>query len=109
MVGTDLNISDPTHNRGKINRINSFSTTQEQTDTEMKQSKGGPIKSSDARGHSQPSTSIQGKTHRPQVICTAVEELITSGKTVVKMFSALDAEPDPTLQKCAMSEQNSHR
>ena len=44
MVGTDLNISDLTHNRGKINRINSFTTTQEQTDTEIKQSKGGPVK-----------------------------------------------------------------
>ena len=71
MVGTDLNISDPTHNRGKINRINSFTTTQEQTDTAMKQSKGGPVKSLDTRGHLQPSTSTQGETHRPQVICTA--------------------------------------
>ena len=70
MVGTDLNISDPTHNRGKINRINSFTTTQEQMDTAMKQSKGGPVKSSDARGHSQPSTSTQGETSRPQVRCT---------------------------------------
>ena len=105
MVGTDLNISDPTHNRGKINRINSFTTTQEQTDTAMKQSKGGPVKSSDARDFSQPSTSTQGETHRPQVICTAAEEQITSGKTVMKMFSALDAEPDPMLQKCAMSQQ----
>ena len=40
MVGTDLNISDPTHNRGKIKRINSFTTTQERMDTEIKQSKG---------------------------------------------------------------------
>ena len=71
MVGTDLNISDLTHNRGKINRINSFTTTQEWMDTEIKQSKGGPVKSSDARSHSQPSTSTQGETHRPQVNCTA--------------------------------------
>ena len=71
MVGTDLNISDPTHNRGKINRINSFTTTQERTDTEIKQSKGGPVKSSDTRSHSQPSTSIQGESCRPQVHCTA--------------------------------------
>ena len=60
MVGTDLNISDPTHNKGKITRINSFTTTQEQTDTATKQSKGGPVKSSDTRGHLQPSTSTQG-------------------------------------------------
>ena len=70
MVGTDLNISDLTHNRGKINRINSFTTNQEWTDTEIKQSKGGPVKSSDTRSHSQPSTSIQGESHRPEVYCT---------------------------------------
>ena len=29
MVGADLNISDPTHNRGNINRINSFTAVQE--------------------------------------------------------------------------------
>ena len=34
-----------------------------------------------------------------------VEEWITSGKTVMKMSSALDAEPGPTLQKCAVSQQ----
>ena len=44
MVGPDLNILDPTHNRGKINRINSFTATQEQMETVMKQSKGGPVK-----------------------------------------------------------------
>ena len=70
-VGTDLNISDPTNSRGKINRINSFTTTQEQMDTTTKQFKGGPVKSSAIRGHSQPSISTQGETHRPQVICTA--------------------------------------
>ena len=70
MVGTDLNISDPTHNRGKINRINTFTTTQEQMDTVMKQSKGGPVKSLDDRSHQQPSTNTQGETHRPQVRCT---------------------------------------
>ena len=32
-------------------------------------------------------------------------EWITSGKTVMKMSSALDVEPDPMLQKCAMSQQ----
>ena len=71
MVGSDLNISDPTHNRGKINIFNSFTTTQEQIDTAIKQSKGGPVKSLDTRGYSQPSTSTQGETCRPQVICTA--------------------------------------
>ena len=71
MEGKDLNISDPTHNRGKVNRINSFTTTQEQTDTVTKQSKGGPVKSSEARNQSQPSTSNQGESRRPQINCTA--------------------------------------
>ena len=67
MVGADLNISDPTHNRGKVNRINSFTATQEQVETVIKQSKGGPVKNSDARGQTQPSTSTHGNTGRPQV------------------------------------------
>ena len=108
MVGAELNISDPTHNRGKINRINSFTATQEQMDTVMKQSKGGPVKSLDNRSHSQPGTSTHGETSRPQVRCTACRRTDTSGKTVMKMSSALDAEPDPTLQKCAMSQQKHH-
>ena len=32
MVGADLYSSDPTHNRGKINRINSFTAVQEQVE-----------------------------------------------------------------------------
>ena len=67
MVGAELNISDPAHNRGKINRINSFTVTQEQMDTVMKQSKGGPVKSLDTRGHSQSSTTTHGDTNRPHV------------------------------------------
>ena len=62
-----LNISDPTHNRGKVNRVNSFNTAQEQMDTEAKQSKAGPVKSSDIRGHPQPGTSNQVESHRPQI------------------------------------------
>ena len=34
-----------------------------------------------------------------------MEEQITSGNTVIKMFSALDAEPDPMLRKCAVTQQ----
>ena len=67
MVGADLNTSDPTHNRGKINRINSFTATQEQVNAVTKQSKGGPVKSSDVRSQTQPSTSTHGDTGRPQV------------------------------------------
>ena len=66
-----LNISDPTHNRGKINRVNSFDTAQGWAKADA--SKGGPSKSSDARGHPQPGTSNQGESCRPQIICTTCE------------------------------------
>ena len=66
-----LNISDPTHNRGKINRVNSFNTAQEQPWTlKQNMSKGGPVKTSDTRGHSQPGTSNQVESRRPQINCT---------------------------------------
>ena len=65
-----LNISDPTHNRGKINRITSFNTAQERVDTEAKFSKGGPFKNSGMRGHPQPGTSNQVESCRPQINCT---------------------------------------
>ena len=64
-----LNISDPTHNRGKVNRVNSFDTAQERANTEAKTSKGGPFKSSDTRGHSQPGTSNQVESSRPRINC----------------------------------------
>ena len=64
-----LNISDPTHNRGKINRVNSFDTAQERVKADA--SKGGPFKSSDTGGHPQPSGSNQVESHRPQLNCTA--------------------------------------
>ena len=34
-----------------------------------------------------------------------VEEGTTSGKIAVRMFSSQDAEPGPTLRKCAVSQQ----
>ena len=40
-------------------------------DTEAKQPKGGPVESSDTRGHSQPGTSNQVESCRSQMICTA--------------------------------------
>ena len=70
MVEADLNISDPTHNRGKVNRVSSFTTTQEQMEMVTRPSKGGPVKRSDARSQTQPSTSTHGNTGRPQVHCT---------------------------------------
>ena len=66
-AGDDLNILDPTHNRGKVNRINSFTAIQEQVETVIKKSKGGPGKSSDVRGQIQTNTSTHGNTGRPQV------------------------------------------
>ena len=38
-----LNSSDPTHNRGKINRVNSFESAHERMDPRAKVSKGGPF------------------------------------------------------------------
>ena len=67
MMETDLNISDPTHNRGKVKGINSFTDTTEQVEIVKRQSKGGPVKSSDTRHQTQPSTSTQEDTGRPQV------------------------------------------
>ena len=66
----DLNISDPTHNRGRANIVNSFANNQEQVGTQKKSSKGGKVKSSQGKGQPQPSTSNQmptGNTGRPQV------------------------------------------
>ena len=67
VVEADLNTLDSTHNRGKVKRINSFTTTQEQVETMRKPSKGGKVKSSHTRSQAQPSTSTQGSTGRPQV------------------------------------------
>ena len=39
MMEANLNISDPTHNRGKVKRINSFTATQEQVETVKRQTK----------------------------------------------------------------------
>ena len=63
----NLNSSDPTHNRGKINRVNSFESAESKT----KMSKGGPFKSTGTKGHLTPSGSNQMPLHRPQLICTA--------------------------------------
>ena len=66
-----LNSSDPTHNRGKVNRVNSFNTAQEWAAIALKNSKGRPFKSSGLRGQSQPSGSNQVESRRPQLNCTA--------------------------------------
>ena len=66
-----LNSSDPTHNRGKINRVNSFDSAHKRMDPREKMSKGGPFKSSGTKGQSQPSGSNQVESRRPQLNCTA--------------------------------------
>ena len=66
-----MNTSDPTHNRGKVKIINSFAATQEQMKIMAKPSKGGKVKSLQARIQAHPSTSTQGNTGRLQVRCTA--------------------------------------
>ena len=102
MMEADLNISDPTHNRGKVKRINSFTATTEQVETVKRQSKGGPIKSSDASAkHSLvPAPKRTPVGLRYDVL--PVEVQITSGRIAVRMFFAKDAEQGLTLQKCAM-------
>ena len=67
MMEANLNISDPTHNRGKVKRINSFTASLKQVETVKRQSKGGPVKSSDTRHQTQPSTSTQENTGKPQI------------------------------------------
>ena len=68
--GANLNTSDPTHNRGRVNIINSPPNDQEQVNAQRKPSKGGKVKSSQAKSQPQPSTSTQApaaNTGRPQV------------------------------------------
>ena len=60
-----MNTSDPILNRGKIKVINSFTTNPEQMETLTKPSKGGKVKSSQARIQAHSSTSTQGSTSRP--------------------------------------------
>ena len=45
----NLNISDPTHNSSRANIINSFTNNPEQVETQKKSSKGGKVKSSQAK------------------------------------------------------------
>ena len=99
MVGADLNISDPTHNRGKINRINSFTATQEQMETVIKQSKGGPVKTQMLRiKHNLAPAPMETQVGH-EYDALPVEVQITSGRTVMRIFSAQDAEPGLTCYR----------
>ena len=66
-----LNRSDPTDNRGKVKRVNSFEITQERAASLLKISKGGPVKSSGTKIQHRASTSNQAEQCRPQLNCTA--------------------------------------
>ena len=66
-----LNRSDPTDNRGKVRRVNSFEIAQERAASLLKISKGGPVKSTGTKSQQRLSTSNQAEQHRPQLSCTA--------------------------------------
>ena len=66
-----LNRSDPTDNRGKIKRVNSFKIAQERAASSLKISKGGLVKGSSTKIQHGPSTNSQAEQHRPQLSCTA--------------------------------------
>ena len=66
-----LNRSDPTDNRGKVKRVNSFEIAQERAASLLKISKGGPVKSTGTKTQQRVSTSNQAEQRRPQLNCTA--------------------------------------
>ena len=66
-----LNRSDPTDNRGKIKRINSFEIAQERAINSGKIPKGGPVKRAGSRILQGPSTSSHAEQRRQQLNCTA--------------------------------------
>ena len=66
-----LNRSDPTDNRGKIKRNNSFEIAQERAVSSAKISNGGPVKRAGSTFQHGPSTSNQAERRRPQLNCTA--------------------------------------
>ena len=66
-----LNRSDPTDNRGKVKRVNSFEITQERAASLLKISKGGPVKSAGTKTQHRVSTNNQAEQRRPQLNCTA--------------------------------------
>ena len=72
--GACLNTSDPSHNRGKANILDSFIGTQVPQQSQQKLSKGSRVKKSQSEMLPQPGTSSQSQpvnTGRPQVHCSA--------------------------------------
>ena len=100
LIDTNMNTSDPTHNRGKVKIINSFATNQEQMETVAKPSKGGKVHKLGFK------LILAPALKEIQVGCKydapPMEVQTISGKIVLRMFSAQDAELGLTLQKCAM-------
>ena len=66
-----LNRSDPTDNKGKVNRVNSFEIAQERAANLFKMSKGGPIKNLGTKSQPRQNTSNQMESRRSQLGCTA--------------------------------------
>ena len=66
-----LNRSDPTDNRGKVNRVNSSKITQDKAATLLKLSKGGPLKNLGTKIQTRQNTSNQTESHRQPLGCTA--------------------------------------
>ena len=95
-----LNRSDPTDNRGKVNRVNSFEIAQERAANLLKMSKGGPIKNSSTKNQPRQSTSNQMESHRSQLGCTACGGHDHLRKDCVRMYFATTAGPDLTLRRC---------
>ena len=96
-----LNRSDPTDNRGKIKRINSFEIAQERSVSSLKISKGGPVKRVGSKMQHGPSTSNQAEQRRQQLNCTACGRQDHLRKDCRKMFSATIAEQDLMQPRCA--------
>ena len=100
MMEADLNILDPTHNRGKAKRINSFTATQEQVESvnpKEDQSKFQMLGTKHSLAPVPMRTQVGLRYDAPPV-----EVQITSGSIAMGMFSAKDAEQGLMLQKCAM-------
>ena len=102
-----LNSSNPTHNRGKVNRVNSFNTAQEWAATALKNSKGGLLKTSGTKRVNHNLVAAIKLSHAGHnYIALPAEDVINSERTVVRMSSAATAGQDHMLWKCAEPHHN---
>ena len=95
-----LNRSDPTDNRGKVKRVNSFEIAQERAASLLKISKGGPVKSTGTKTQHRVGTSNQPEQRRPQLSCTACGGQDHLRKDCAKMCFAKIAEQGRIRQRC---------